>query len=433
MIEAVPETTQAKKYESHFRRKLAIFSAEHRIEVDFFPTLGGRRISLFKLFRFIRQPEVGGFDKIEASGRWPEIASFLGLNTFRDPSLASGLKRICEHMLADFSDMITEYWDRLNDDANRGELLNEEEKTDLELFAPQSLNLFERGPETDYEDIFTAITEFPASESLFMDGRNDLYTGNKPMDTSSKRPLQMANSTPSKRQKIDKGKGKMLEILSTPEIVMPSRKQSYRLSPPKFNISKSTKEDRQLASGDKIEGTSLNGPLELNMSSGNVFGRSPKEIHQEPETQDFSCSSKADNHTIPVEDVFSIGDSMAAIAGSIHQGSSTQSQSDSQRVESELQEIIDHYVALRYPEDTVRKALGATTMETGDLGIVVESMASGNGIPDNIQGVWTENDDRAVMLAEGAEEYAEVIAKHGGARCDVRKRFLNDIHAIQSL
>ena len=174
MIEAVPETTQAKKYESHFRRKLAIFSAEHRIEVDFFPTLGGRRISLFKLFRFIRQPEVGGFDKIEASGRWPEIASFLGLNTFRDPSLASGLKRICEHMLADFSDMITEYWDRLNDDANRGELLNEEEKTDLELFAPQSLNLFERGPETDYEDILTAITEFPASESLFMGGRNDL-------------------------------------------------------------------------------------------------------------------------------------------------------------------------------------------------------------------------------------------------------------------
>jgi hypothetical protein len=430
-----PETTPLKKYELHFRRKLAEFSAQHQLVVDFNPKLGEHRIPLFKLFQVMRRPEVGGFDKIEASGRWPEIASFLGLNTFREPSIPSELKRVYEYMLADFSDFVRDYWDILNNYIDRGDKLTEEEMTDYEVFAPHSFNPFERSPEPDHEGFLTATARAPTSELYSAEHRGNLDAKGNYLDVGGKRLLRGAEDTPSKRQKIDKGKGKILEIPSTPENLLSSNRQAQRPSPPKFGISRSIQEDVRRDGVGEVR-SPLISHSKLNPSWNNSLRPSSKEIPREPETQEFyfSYSNNQDNHTlrsIPVEGGNSTGDSVAAIAGHIHEEPSTQSQSGSQRAIAELQETIDYYIALRYPEDIVRKALTATTMETGDLGIVVESITSGNGIPKNIQGVWTEEDDLAVTLAGDSKEYRMAVAKHGEARCDVRKQFLKDAEAIR--
>jgi hypothetical protein len=85
---------------------------------------------------------------------------------------------------------------------------------------------------------------------------------------------------------------------------------------------------------------------------------------------------------------------------------------------------IDYCLALGYSEDIIDQAFIATNMERQDVGIVIESIQRGDGIPGNISGVWTEEDDRVVLLGRGGEEYDDLVEKHDSDRCRQRRLFL---------
>lgn len=94
--------------------------------------------------------------------------------------------------------------------------------------------------------------------------------------------------------------------------------------------------------------------------------------------------------------------------------------------EIELAEEVDRYIALGYPEDIVKEAFFSTTLTTGDVAIVMEALMHGAGIPNNIQGVWTSRDDKALGLPENSMEYGRILTKHGQQRIEKRRIFLNE-------
>jgi hypothetical protein len=82
-----------------------------------------------------------------------------------------------------------------------------------------------------------------------------------------------------------------------------------------------------------------------------------------------------------------MGDSMEVEADELREDSSTQSQTDSQRNVNDLREFIERYISMGYSEEVVSRAFCATTLKTGDVGVVIEALQSGHPLPDNIQGV----------------------------------------------
>lgn len=62
-------------------------------------------------------------------------------------------------------------------------------------------------------------------------------------------------------------------------------------------------------------------------------------------------------------------------------------------------------------------------MNTGDAGVVMEALQAGNGVPKNIQGVWTSSDDEAVEEDEHPN-FRDVVEKHGMDRLETRRMFL---------
>jgi hypothetical protein len=77
-------------------------------------------------------------------------------------------------------------------------------------------------------------------------------------------------------------------------------------------------------------------------------------------------------------------------------------------------------------------ALDATTMEMGQHAMqVMEALENEQGIPDDIPGVWTEEDDRMVEGSVDSEGYRECVRKHGVKRCGVRRNFLKDKREVR--
>lgn len=100
--------------------------------------------------------------------------------------------------------------------------------------------------------------------------------------------------------------------------------------------------------------------------------------------------------------------------------------------EAELREYMDKYISLSTPQHIIVDALAATCMHTGDAHLVMESLMKGDGIPSNIQGVWTEEDDRDLQNQFGDRGlgYRRVISKHGKKRCDARMEFLKQWNEV---
>ncbi|KAI9151792.1 Telomeric repeat-binding factor 2-interacting protein [Paramyrothecium foliicola] len=110
----------------------------------------------------------------------------------------------------------------------------------------------------------------------------------------------------------------------------------------------------------------------------------------------------------------------------------------------EISRWVEHYEALGYSNRVVVEALKRTTMIPGGLaGIVMQSLQEGKGIPQNHEGIWEDKDDRRLRLAmsldldaepqdaqqaqqlkRAKEAYRRVLQKHGGAKVQLRKQFL---------
>jgi len=419
-----------------FEYTFAEYAEGQNMEIDLQPSISGRRIQLFDLWTLVMKP---GFNisADEVSSKWDQIALKLGFDKSREPDAAYELRRIYEWILADFAELRSKTRAFLMGVLNSVGELTEEQALDLEYLTPagyeeedQAVNqLLQEESSEDTETL--EIPSSPPPRMRFSSAKRNrpdiAILGN--VRTSSRQP----EVTPYKRQRLDKGKEKLLEIPSTPEDLLRFTGQEPEVTPVKGQGEQANEAD---SSGDDPESMFVK-PVERKIFSKTTVQAS-KTVQFEPETQDFYFSHAIEeepNTNVSQqaqEDLMRTGESVSTLVGSVHEDPSTHSQTDSQREAAEIQELVDHYVSLGYPEEIVQEAMLATTLETGDVAIVMEGLMRGHGIPDHIEGVWTAEDDRAVRLNKDSEEYARVLLKHKEARCVKRRQLLSQTEALKN-
>ncbi|CAD6502464.1 BgTH12-05056 [Blumeria graminis f. sp. triticale] len=96
-----------------------------------------------------------------------------------------------------------------------------------------------------------------------------------------------------------------------------------------------------------------------------------------------------------------------------------------------LQEFItDQVIGLGFPQDVIIEALEATSMKIGlesHIQQVMDSILNGDGIPDNLSGVWTLDDDKALKEQARGKEYERIVKKHGKEEIKLRHQFWIDM------
>jgi hypothetical protein len=422
-----------------FEHTITEFAEAQGVEIDLEPTVSGRRIQLFDLWTIVMKPGFNGFTDDEATNKWDQIASKLGFDKSREPDAPNELRDFYEWILADFADLRSQYRAFLKDLMDSGGELTEEQALDFEYLTPagyEEEDQIVRQQLQEENDNDLEILEIPSSPpqriwpSSAKRNRLDI-AGLSNEKTSSQQP----EVTPYKRRRVDKGKEKLLEIPSTPEDLLTFDGQVHKVTPVKGQDLMQVQEDEAESSDDDPESMFVK-PVKRKIFSKTTLHET-KTVQFEPETQDFHFSHAVEEEVDTQlshqaqEDLMTGAESVSAVAGLVHEDSSTQSQTDSQREAAEIQELVDHYVSLGYPEEIVQEAMLATTLETGDVAIVMESLMQGHGIPDNIEGVWTAEDDRAVRLNEDSEEYTRVLLKHKEARCVKRGQLLSQTEVLK--
>lgn len=417
-----------------FKSDLTALAEALELEVDFKPIICGRAIPLFRLWQVVQSNEFGGFDEVNGRKLWPLVARRLNFNDFQHFDAAADLHACYDEILADFEQAREEY-----KEINPDMALTESQEMALiesqlrQTASHETQNLSDQDEELvngEYEDHDDDLDHPQVSPASL------------PPSSSSKRSFgsDRTYDTPfNKRQRIDKGEGKELEIPSTPEHVIDTnqmRRSSHKPSP----LGKAPLEPEAVDSEDD----------ELFVMPFNFSRPKPKPLPRnlEPETQDFhfpppdpepeqdDLSSSSSSELEPLE--FALGGSIVSNTSaarnaiqSSQQDSSTQSQTSSQQ-ERELDEYIERHIGLGYPTEIVIQAIEATTMEPANASIVMESLLNSNGIPENMEGVWTAEDDEALGSDAPMNDYRRILDKHGEARCDQRKKFLKDSMEVRA-
>lgn len=427
--------TEKERFEHTFTE----FAEGQGVEIDLQPTVSGRKIQLFDLWTIIMKPGFNPSTSDESTDKWDQIASKLGFDQSREHDAPNELRDYYEWILADFAELRSQYRAFLKDLMDSGSGLTEEQALDFEYLTPagyEEEDLVVRQHQQEESGDDPESLEIPSSppqrtwpSSAKRNRPNTASPGNERASTRHQRV------TPYKRQRLDKGKEKLLEIPSTPEDLLTFRRQGREIS--LVEVQDLTQEQDDLAESSEEDPESIFVKPVTRKIFSKATVQAAQKVQLEPETQDFHFS-----HVIEEvigtqlsqqvqDDTMTAGESVATLAGSVREDSSTQSQTDSQREAAEIQELIDHYVSLGYPEEIVQEAMLATTLETGDVAIVMEGLMRGHGIPDHIEGVWTAEDDRAVRLNEDSEEYTRVLKKHKEARCVKRRQLLSQTEVLK--
>ncbi|KAE8445129.1 hypothetical protein EG329_013731 [Mollisiaceae sp. DMI_Dod_QoI] len=422
-----PSTTD----ESVFKEQLLFLADQFGLDVDFKPKICGRTIPLFRLWQVVESDEFGGFDAVVGQRLWPKVARQLNFNEFKHPQAAAELQDCFAEILADFEMAKNE----TPEDASLTEsqemaLINEQlrQTTARETQSLEDLEVLDEDEQDDDLNYPQSTPRQPLSSP----------SGKRSFDTSGQ------DSFYNKRQRIDKGKGKEIEIPSTPEDVInggQTIRSSFQPSPLNYTSAQPEHQDDE---GDESESDELYiRPPNFQRAVLSAVESRVTARALEPETQDFHFppEQEEDIHAAlddltpsPVRSSAKIPDrsraSDVATHGTVHssnknEDSSTQSQTESQRKE-ELQAFVDNWVSLGYPLDTVIEALEITTMETPNAGYVMEQLMEGAGVPEDIPGVWTWYEDEALDKRKDSLDFEKVVRKHGIKRCAVRKKFLKD-------
>ncbi len=424
--------------EERFEHTFTAFAEGQGVEIDLQPTVSGRRIQLFDLWTIVMKPGFTSYADDGDTSNWDQVASELGFDKSREPNASNELRTLYDWILGDFAEIRSQYRTFLKDLLDNGGELTEEQALDFEYLTPSGYEdedqvVRQKIQEENDDDLDVAeIPSSPPRRIWPSSGKRD-RTGTAGLgnETIPRRP----EVPPYKRQRVDKGKEKLLEIPSTPEDLLTFDGQVREPSPVKGRDLIQEQEDEAEMSEENEESMFVKPVKRKIFSKTNL--QATKTVQFEPETQDFHFSNaiEEENSTQPSqnghEDLIPAGESVVAVAGSLHEDSSTQSQTDSQREAAEIRELVDHYVSLGYPDEIVQEAMLATTLETGDVAMVMEDLMRGHGIPDNIEGVWTMEDDRAVMLNEDSKEYARVVEKHKEARCVKRRQLLSQTEVLK--
>ncbi|PMD31138.1 hypothetical protein L207DRAFT_573195 [Hyaloscypha variabilis F] len=440
--------------EQIFKHDLLALAQELELDVDFTPVICGRRVALFKLWQVVRSDDFGGLDRVNGMKLWPKVARFLSFKDAQQTTAAEDLKHCYEEILAD----LEEYQQFKHEQS----LTESEEKAMLEAqlkeeAARETQNSYDTEDEIGEEYFKEEEEEDDLEDDLEEEEEDDdldrrpQYSPRPPIPSSSSKRSFGADRTNvdtsyNKRQRIDKGKGKELEVPSTPEDVINNTQMprpTFKPSPLKYSSpAYHQQQDEEADDSSEIEDLWTK-PLQPQPKP-----KPPPQI-LEPETQDFNypqtqIQPEEEEHDsyldIPssppprnLPDRSSGSNAANRGSDSNRPGSSTQSQTESEKAAA-LEQYIDVCIGFGYTGEAVALALDATTMETGNHAMqVMEALENGQEIPDDIPGVWTEEDDRLVEGSVDSEGYKDCVRKHGAHRCGVRKEFLRHKREVSEL
>ncbi|KLJ11366.1 hypothetical protein EMPG_13363 [Blastomyces silverae] len=114
-----------------------------------------------------------------------------------------------------------------------------------------------------------------------------------------------------------------------------------------------------------------------------------------------------------------------------HAGNGSSSSADDQPSIEQMDEWIASKTTGRkpYTQQQVVEALACTTMDPDLADTVLETMAAGKGIPDNVRGVWTKEDDEC-LEASDSKGIEAVLQKHGDELFNARFEYIMTRRAV---
>jgi hypothetical protein len=383
--------------EALFTEGLTALAEGLDLELNFKPSLCGKLVPLFQLWQVVMSE--GGYGEVEGRGLWPQVARNLNFNDFKHPEAPNLIAACYREILADFETVMA--------DPN----LTESQENDTERLEEEQ-EIPEENEENEENDNLEIQSSSP--RHLIASSSNKRSFG--PHQTNYHGSPTRHAPTINKRQRIEHMKGKDIEreIPSTPEHVfknIPSRRPSYHYSPsisPLYG---------------NVDGNSEHFLGPIKKPNFLTSQRTQRIAHIEPKTQDFHFIPPVDEELErldhgPSPDERTSNDYITH--SNLREDSSTQSQDLDQ-----LDAYIDHHQALGYSKEVVVEALNATTIDIEHAAWVMEELTKGRGIPDNIQGVWTREDDEALEDVESIE-FNLIMEKHGTKRVITRQNFLTE-------
>ncbi|TGO08917.1 hypothetical protein BTUL_0186g00210 [Botrytis tulipae] len=415
--------------EDYFTLTLKQFCEEDEEEPIFNPRIRGKQISLFRLWQIVIV--FGGFEKINAESRWQEVADKLSFPIANRSKAAQDLKSCYDEILSEFERVVTE---EENDTqsilmfaASQDETLIASQLADTTIRSVQRPSDHERDVEDDDE-----VIELPPLKNSKQ--FSTMSSKKRAIDSDGLSNLSESSAINSKRKakrvRADKGKGKEVEIPSTPEHIFNATQPPRHISPLKYQINENDKggnseDDSDREARERILRIQQKKPREL------IRKASAKNLTVEPETQDFYYPD-IDNQALPVSPTPIRRKRTPGPIIDLSRDSSAESEAEAE-AETDSQDIVDielaKYIALGYSEDIIYEALKASTYDFDIASPVMNQLQMGHGVPDDLAGVWTQRDDDALEWRKG-KEYERVREKHGDERIHARIKFLRNLSEI---
>ncbi|KAF7888791.1 hypothetical protein EAF00_009091 [Botryotinia globosa] len=415
--------------EDYFTLTLKQFCEEDDEEPIFNPRIRGKQISLFRLWQIVIV--FGGFEKINAESRWQEVADKLSFPMANRSKAAQDLKSCYDEILSEFERVVTE---EENDPqsilmfaASQDETLIASQLVDTTIRSVQRPSDHERDAEDDDE-----VIELPPLKNSRQFSTTS--TKKRAIDSDGLSNLSDSSAINSKRKakrvRVDKGKGKEVEIPSTPEHIFNATQPPLHISPLKYQVNEndnggSSEDDSDREARERILRIQQKKPREL------IRKASAKKLTAEPETQDFYYPDIV-TQAPPVSPTPVRRKRTPGPIIDLSRDSSAESEVEAE-AETDSQDIVDielaKYIALGYSEDIIYEALKASTYDFDIASPVMNQLQMGHGVPGDLAGVWTQRDDDALERRKG-KEYERVREKHGDERIHARIKFLRNLSEI---
>ncbi|TGO40108.1 hypothetical protein BHYA_0042g00410 [Botrytis hyacinthi] len=413
--------------EDYFTLTLKQFCEEDEEEPIFNPRIRGKQISLFRLWQIVIV--FGGFEKINAESRWQEVADKLSFPIANRSKAAQDLKSCYDEILSEFERVVTQ---EENDPqsilmfaASQDETLIASQLADTTISSVQRPSDHEGDVEDDDE-----VIELPPLKNSKQ--FSSISTKKRAIDSDGLSNLSESSAINSKRKakrvRADKGKGKEVEIPSTPEHIFNATQPPRHISPLKYQINEN---DNGGSSEDDSDREARERILRIQQKKprGLIRKASAKNLTVEPETQDFYYPD-IDTQAPPASPTPVRRKRTPGPIIDLSRDSSAESEAEA---ETDSQDIVDielaKYIALGYSEDIIYEALKASTYDFDIASPVMNQLQMEHGIPDDLAGVWTQRDDDALERRKG-KEYERVREKHGDERIYARIKFLRNLSEI---
>ncbi|KFY00687.1 hypothetical protein O988_03169 [Pseudogymnoascus sp. VKM F-3808] len=90
-----------------FLGNLGLLSSIIKYEFEPYFSIYGLKLELYDLWSVVNKPEFGGFRKVDGASRWLQVATKLGINTYKHETAHTALKQVYRDRLIDFDTYIS--------------------------------------------------------------------------------------------------------------------------------------------------------------------------------------------------------------------------------------------------------------------------------------------------------------------------------------